>query len=148
MAGPLNRRTLLQLGGVAAFSTLGGCASTEAKLGMRTQELGRVVLANSVDEPAEIEVEVIRDGTTVLDSSYQLDAGSSKERPQITLYEWRENSTAEEWVVRARTTTSDWQNAVLKASRGDSDDCYRVAVTAGDWPEAGVLVVPTDCNPS
>ena len=148
MAGPLNRRTLLQLGGAAAVSTLAGCASIEAKLGMRTQELGRVVLANSVDEPTEVEVEVIRDGTIVLDSSYQLDPGSSEERPQITLYEWRENSTAQKWVVRARTTTSDWQNAVLKASRGDSDDCHKVFVIAGDWPEAEVLVIPTDCKPS
>lgn len=148
MSGPLNRRTLLQLGGAAAFSTLAGCAAIEAKLGMRTQELGRVVLANSVDEPAELAVEVIRDGTIVLNSSYQLDPGSSEERPQITLYKWRENSTAQKWEIRARTTTSDWQNAVLKASRGDSNDCHRVAIVAGDWPEAGVLVVPTDCTQS
>jgi len=148
MAGPPDRRTLLQFGGVATFSALAGCASIKAELGLRTQELGRVVLANSVDEPAEVEVEVIRDGTTILDSSYQLEPGSSEERPQITLYEWQENPTAQKWVVRARTTTSDWQNAELKASRGDSDDCYRVAVVAGDWPEAGVLVVPTDCHRS
>jgi hypothetical protein len=146
MSGSPNRRTFLHLGGVAACLALAGCSSVKAELGMRTQELGRVGLANSVDEPAEIKVEVIRDGTTVLNSSYQLDPGSPEERTQIGLNEWRRNPTAQKWEVRAKTTTSKWQNAVLKASRGDSDDCHKVAVVAGDWPEADVLVVPTDCD--
>lgn len=148
MAGPHHRRTLLHLGGVAAITTLGGCATVESILGMRTQELGRVVLANSIDEPRKVEIEVIRDGTVIFESSYQLDPGSSEERPQTMLYEWQENATAQKWEVRARTTTGDWQNAVLKASRGGSDDCHRVNIVAGDWPEAEVLVIPTDCNQS
>lgn len=146
MDSSLDRRTLLQFGGAIALSSLAGCSAIKAELGLRTQELGRVVLANSIDESAEVDVKVIRDETTVLDSSYQLAPGSPEERPQIVLYEWQENPAAQKWVVRARTTTSDWQSAVLKASRGDNDDCYQVHVVAGDWPEAGLLVLPTDCK--
>ncbi len=130
-----------------ALSSLAGCAGITGVFGGRTQQLGRVVLANGVDESAEVDVEVVRDGTTVLDSSYELAPGSSEERPQIVLHEWRENPDAQKWVVRARTTSSEWHEAVLKASRGGSDDCHQVHVVAGDWPEAGVLVVPTDCGP-
>ncbi|WP_435347129.1 hypothetical protein [Haloarchaeobius sp. HRN-SO-5] len=146
MAGPLDRRTLLQLGGTAAVSSLAGCASVSAELGWRTQELGRVVLANSIDEPAEVDVEVVRNGTTVHESSYRLDPGSPEERPQITLYEWQQNPTAKKWVVRARTATGEWQDGELWASRGGRDDCHSVFVVAGDWPEAETLVVPGGCK--
>jgi hypothetical protein len=139
----MKRRTYLAAVCTAGVTATAGCGTVG---GRRTQELGRVELANSVDEPAEITVEILRDGTTVLDSSYQLDPGSPEERTQIVLYEWRGNPTAQKWEVRAKTTTSEWQNAVLKASRGDSDDCHKVAVVAGDWPESDVLVLPTDCD--
>jgi hypothetical protein len=67
MSGPLRRRRLLQLSGVATASGLAGCASVKAALGLRSQELGRVVLANGADESAVIDVQVRRDGEAILD---------------------------------------------------------------------------------
>lgn len=139
-----NRRTLLRFGGVAALSSLGGCATITAELGLRTQRLGRVVLSNSIDESFEVEVEVIREGTTVLDSVYQLAPGSSQERPQIILNEWQDDADAQRWVVRAKTNTSEWRDAELTATAGERDDCHRVHIVTGD--SLPLLVLPTDCK--
>lgn len=146
MTGSLRRRTLLRLGGAVALPSLAGCAALEAELGSRTQRLGHVVLANSVDESFEVRVEVIRDGTTVLDSSYRLAPGSSEERPQIVLDEWEDDADAQRWVVRAKTETSEWRDAELTAAAGERDDCHRVYVVTGHLPEAPLLVLPTDCK--
>lgn len=144
MTKSANRRTILRFGGVAALSSLGGCATITAELGLRTQRLGQVVLANSIDESVEVAVEVIRDGTTVLDSVYQLTPGSSEERPQIVLNEWQDDADAQRWVVRARTQTGEWRDAELTAAAGDRDDCHRVHIVTGDSPP--LLVLPTDCK--
>jgi len=104
------------------------------------------VLANSTDESFEVAVEVIRDGMTVLDSSYQLAPDSSEERPQIVLNEWKDNTDAQRWVVRAKTKTSEWGNVELTAVAGERNDCHKVNIVTGNFPEASLLVVPTDCE--
>jgi len=142
----LSRRTLLRRSGIAVFPSLAGCATLKAELGLKTQRLGQVVLTNSTDESFEVAIEVIRDGTTVLDSSYQLAPGSPKERPQIVLNEWKDNPSAKRWVVRARTKTSEWRNAELTAAAGERNDCHKVNIVTGDFSEASLLVVPTDCE--
>ncbi|WP_222913439.1 hypothetical protein [Natrinema sp. SYSU A 869] len=146
MPDPLRRRTFLRLGGVATLSSLAGCSTIQAELGLRTQRLGRVILTNSSDESVEVEVEVIREGTIVLASTYQLSSGSSKERPQIELNEWNDNLAAQRWEVRAKTPASEWRNAELTAAAGDRDDCHRVHIVTGNWPESPLLVLPTDCK--
>lgn len=146
MADSFRRRAFLRLGGVAALSSLAGCSTIQAELGLRTQRLGRVVLANSIDESFDVKVEVIRDGTTVLTSTYQLTPGTSEERPQIVLNDWNDNPDAQRWEVRAKTPSSEWRNAELTAAAGARDDCHSVHIATGDWPEASVLVVPTDCK--
>ncbi|WP_135823656.1 hypothetical protein [Halorussus ruber] len=104
------------------------------------------MLANSTDESFEVAVEVIRDGTTVLNSSYQLAPGSPKERPQIVLNEWKDNADAQRWVVRAKTKDSEWRDAELTAAAGERNDCHKVNIVTGNFPEASLLVVPTDCE--
>lgn len=148
MTGPLHRRTLLRLGGAAALSTFAGCATIEADLGLRTERLGRVVLANSVEEPFEVAVEVRKDGTTVHESSHHLDPGSSEERAQVVLDEWAEDPEARTWEVRARTDDSEWRNAEMDAAVGDRDDCHGVTIVTGDWPETPLLVLLGDCERS
>ncbi|MDS0476885.1 hypothetical protein [Natrinema sp. 1APR25-10V2] len=146
MADSLRRRTFLRLGGVAALSSLAGCSTIQAELGLRTQQLGRVILANSSDEPVDVKVEVIQEGTTVLASTYQLTPGSSEERPQIVLNEWHDNPNAQRWEVRAKTPASEWRNAELTAAAGDRADCHRVHIVTGNWSESPMLVLPTDCK--
>lgn len=146
MAGSFRRRAFLRFGGVAIASAVAGCSTIQAELGLRTQRLGRVLLANSIDESFEVTVEVIRDGKTVLDSTYRLAPGTSEEQPQISLYEWEDDPGAQRWVVRAKTNNSEWRNAELTAAAGERDDCHRVHIVTGDWPETSVLVVPTDCK--
>jgi hypothetical protein len=146
MTGPCRRRSLLRFGGATVLSGLAGCATIEAELGLRTERLGRVVLANSIDEPFEVAVEVLRDGTTVYDSSHRLAPGSPEERPQVVLDEWASDPEARRWEVRARTSTSGWRRAKLDAAVGGRDDCHAVHVATGDWPESPVLVVPTGCG--
>lgn len=148
MIGPLHRRALLRVSGVAALSALAGCATIEAELGLRTERLGRVELANSIDEPVDVDVEVRRDGTTVHESSHRLDAGSSEERTQVVLEEWAENPEARSWEIRARTNAGEWRSAEIDAAVGERDDCHSVTVVTGDWPEASVLVLLGDCDGS
>lgn len=148
MAGPLSRRELLRTGTAAAFASLAGCATIEAELGLRTQRLGRVTLANSVGEPIEVQVEVLRDGTLVYESAHQLEPGSPAERTQTVIYEWRDDPDARSWEVRAKTPTSEWRNAELDAAVGGRDDCYSVKIVTGDPSEEPVLVVPGGCESS
>ena len=107
-----------------------------------------MVLANSMDDPAEVDLEVLRNGTTVHEASYRLDPGSPRERPQHVIQEWRDDATAKRWVVRARTPSGDWHRAELTASRGGSEDCHMVHVVTGEWSGTDLLVVPTDCPTS
>jgi hypothetical protein len=143
---PLDRRTVLRAGSVGLGSAIAGCATIEAEVGLRTQELGRVVLTNRLDTVAEIGVRISRDGTTVLDATYRLAPGSAGGGPQVVLYEWRENPTGREWVVRARRETGEWQSVRLDARRGDRDACSGAAIVVDDWLGVGLVVVPTDCS--
>lgn len=113
---------------------------------MRTERLGEVVLANSIDESFEVTVEVIREESTVHESSHHLSPGSSKERPQVVLENWNESPEARSWEIRAKTTTSDWRKAEIDAAVGGTDDCHGVTVVTGDWPETSVLVLLGDCT--
>lgn len=148
MAGPHDRRTVLRSGSIAALATLAGCATLQAELGVRTERLGRVVLANSIEDPFEVEIEIVRDGATVYEATHHLTAGSSEERPQIVIDEWDADPEAREWEVRARTTTSEWRTAELDAAVGEPDDCHEVTVVTGDWPETPILVLAGDCEPA
>lgn len=148
MKGPRNRRTFLQLGGALTLSSLAGCATLEAELGLRTERLGRVVLANSIDERVTVDVEVSRNGTTVHESSHTLAPGSPEERPQVVLHEWQDDAKARSWEIRAKTPTSDWRSAEIDAAVGDRHECHGFTVVTGDWPETPVLVLVGDCaNP-
>jgi hypothetical protein len=146
MPGPLDRRTLLGAAGTAAVTALAGCATISAELGWRTQRLGRVVLANSVDEPFEVTIDVVRDGTSVYEATHHLDPGSERERPQVVIYDWERDAESRYWEVRAKTPDSDWRSAELDAAVGADGECHSVDVVTGDWPEASVLVTPTDCG--
>lgn len=148
MTGPRNRRTFLRLGGALALPPLAGCATLEADLGLRTERLGRVILANSIDERVTVDVDVKRNGTTVYESSHRLAPGSSEERPQVVLEDWQADPEARSWEIRAKTPTSDWRAAEIDAAVGDRDGCHDVTVVTGDWPETPVLVLLGDCaNP-
>lgn len=140
------RRGLLRIGGVAACSPLAGCASIQAEQGLRTQRLGRVVLANSIDESIDVDVQIHRDETLVHESSHRLASGSSEERVQVVLNEWTENNAAQSWEIKAKTGTSEWRRAEVDAAAGGRDDCHDVKIVAGDWPETPLLVLLGDCT--
>jgi len=143
---PLGRRGFLRVSSAGLGTALAGCATVETRVGLRTQELGRVVLTNRLDTVTEIEVRVGRDGTTVLDSTYRLDPNAGGGRPRVVLYEWREDPTAREWVVRAKRDGDDWQSLRLDAKTGARDGCSSVAIVADDWLGVGLVLVPSDCS--
>lgn len=146
MPESLRRRSLLRLGGAAACSSLAGCATIQAELGLRTERLGDVVLANSIDEPFVVDVRVHRDDTLVHSSAHELEPGSSEERAQVVLDEWEGNSEARSWAIEAKTSESEWRNAEIDAAVGDRDDCHDVTIVTGDWPETPLLVLLGDCQ--
>ena len=113
---------------------------------MRADTLGAVTLANSIADPFNVSLEVLRDGTLVHQASYQLDPGSERERPQYTIDEWKENPDARRWTVRAKIPDSEWRDATIDAARGAEDECYSAAVVTGDWPETPLLVTLGDCE--
>ena len=142
----MNRRQALAALGTTALTSVTGCATLEAELGMRAETLGAVTLANSIADPFKVSLEVLRDGTLVHQGSYQLDPGSEQEQPQYTINEWKENSEARRWTVRAKIAESEWRNATIDAARGSEDECYSVAVVTGDWPETPLLVLLGECE--
>lgn len=144
----MNRRQALVALGTAALTSATGCATLEAELGMRSDTLGAVTLANSIAEPFEISLEVLRDGTLVHQASYQLDPGSERERPQYTINEWEENPNARRWTVRAKTSEGEWRDATIDAATGSEDECYSVTVVTGEWPETPLLVLLGGCEPN
>lgn len=146
MPPSFRRRSLLRIGGVAACSSVAGCATIQAELGLRTERLGSVVLANSIDESFDVAVEIYRDDTLVHESSHRLAPGSSAERVQVTLNEWKENNDARSWEIKAKTSTSEWRNAEIDAAVGNRDDCHGVKIVTGDWPETPLLVLLGDCT--
>jgi hypothetical protein len=133
---------------MTALTSVTGCATLEAELGMRADTLGAVTLANSIAEPFDVSLEVLRDGTLVHQASYQLDPGSERERPQYTINEWRENPDARRWTVRAKTPESEWRDATVDATTGSKNECYSVTVVTGDWPETSLLVLLGGCKPN
>lgn len=137
----MNRRQALAALGTTALTTVTGCASLEAELGMRADTLGAVTLANSVATQFEVSLEVLRDGTLVHQASYQLDSGSERERPQHTVNEWKTDPDAKQWTVRAKIPESEWRDATIDAAVGSADECYSVTVVTGDWPETPLLVL-------
>ena len=146
MPPSFRRRSLLRLGGAAACSSLTGCATIQAELGLRTEQLGQVALANSIDEAFVVEVRVHRDDTLVHASAHELAPGSSAERVQVVLDEWEGNSEARSWEIEAKTSESGWRNAEIDAAVGDRDDCHSVKIVTGDWPETPLLVLLGDCE--
>lgn len=146
MVQECRRRSLLRFGSVAALGSLAGCATIQAELGLRTERLGRVALANSIDQHFDVDVEVYRDDERIHATSQQLDPGSSEERVQVVLNEWTENNAARSWEIRARTAGSNWRNAEIDAAVGERDDCHGVKIVTGDWPETPLLVLLGDCD--
>ncbi|NHN57993.1 MULTISPECIES: hypothetical protein [Halorussus] len=142
----MNRRQVLAALGTTALTSVTGCATLEAELGMRADTLGAVTLANGVGETREVSLEVLRDGTLVHRESYQLAPGSERERPQYTVNEWQENPDARRWTVRAKIPGSEWRDATIDAARGSEGECYSAAVVAGDWPETPLLVLLGGCE--
>lgn len=142
----MNRRQTLAAIGTTALTSVTGCATLEAELGMRADTLGAVTLANSIADPFKVSLEVLRDGTLVHQASYQLDPGSEQKRPQYTINEWKENSDAQRWTVRAKIAGNEWRDATIDATRGSEDECYSVAVITGDWPETPLLVLLGGCE--
>ena len=142
----MNRRQALTALGTTALTSVTGCATLEAELGMRADTLGAVTLANSIADPFKVSLEVLRDGTLVHQASYQLDSGSEQERPQYTINDWKENSDARRWTVRAKIVESEWRDATIDAARGSGDECYSVAVVTGDWPETPLFVLLGGCE--
>lgn len=146
MVQDCRRRSLLRFGGAAALGSLAGCATIQAELGLRTERLGRVVLANSINQPFEVDVEVYRDDERIYASSHHLDPGSAEEQAQVVLNEWAENNAARSWEIRAQTDGSGWRNAEIDAAVGEPDDCHSVKIVTGDWPETPLLVLLGDCT--
>lgn len=142
----MNRRQALAAFGTTALTSVTGCTTLEAELGMRADTLGAVTLANSIADPFKVSLEVLRDGTLVHQASYQLDPGSEQERPQYTINEWKANSDARQWTVRAKIPESKWRDATIDAARGSKNECYSVAVITGDWPETPLLVLLGGCE--
>jgi hypothetical protein len=145
-ATDMNRRQALAVFGTTALTSVTGCATLEAELGMRTDTLGTVTLANSIADPFEVSLEVHRDGTRVHQESYQLGPGPEQERPQHKVNEWKADSDARRWTVRAKVPESEWRNATIDAARGAANECYSVAVVTGDWPETPLLVTLGGCE--
>lgn len=146
MSRRYRRRSLLRVGGAAALSSLAGCATIQADLGLRTERLGRVKLANSIDEHIAVDVEVHRDDTLIHESTHKLTPGSSDERVQVVLNEWTENAEARFWEVKARTNDSGWRTAEIDAAVGERNDCHDITIVTGDWPETPLLVLLGDCR--
>ena len=142
----MNRRHALAVLSTTALTSVAGCATLEAELGMRTDTLGSVTLANSIAEPFNVSLEVLRDGTLVHQKSYHLDPGTEQERPQHTINKWKENPDARRWTVRAKIPESEWRDATIDAAKGSKDECYSVAVVTGDWPETPLLVTLGGCE--
>lgn len=134
------------MGGAAACASLAGCATIQAELGLRTERLGDVVLANSIDESFVVDVRVHRDEELVHESTHNLEPGSSEERAQVVLDAWAENSEARSWEIEAKTSESEWRNAEIDAAVGSRDDCHSVKIVTGDWPETPLLVLLGDCD--
>jgi hypothetical protein len=142
----VNRRQALGVFGTTALASVPGCATLEAELGMRTDTLGTVTLANSIADSFDVSLEVRRDGARVHQASYQLGPGSERERPQYTVNEWNENPDARKWTVRAKIPESKWRDATIDAARGSANECYSVDVVTGDWPETPLLVTLGGCK--
>ncbi len=142
----MNRRQTLAALGTTALTWVSGCATLEAELGMRTDTLGAVTLANSLPESVEVSLEILRDGNRVHQASYQLDSGSERERPQYTINEWGENPNAQRWAVRAKTPQSEWKDATIDAATGSENECYSVTVVTDERPES-LLVLLGGCKP-
>ncbi|WP_224269043.1 hypothetical protein [Haloprofundus salinisoli] len=142
----MNRRQALAVLGTPALTSVTGYATLEAELGMRADTLGAVTLANSIADPFNVSLEVLRDGASVHQASYQLDPGSEQERPQYTINEWKENPDARQWTIRAKIPESKWRDATIDAARGSENECYSVAVVTGDWPETPLLVLLGGCE--
>ena len=142
----MDRRQALAALGTTALTSVTGCATLEAELGIRTDTLGEVTLANSIPDPSSVSLEVLRNGTLVHQASYQLNSGSEQERPQYTINEWKENPDARKWTVRAKTPESKWRDATIDAARGSENECYSVTVVTGDWPETPLLVLLGGCE--
>ena len=142
----MNRRQALAALGTTALTSVTGCATLEAELGIRADTLGAVTLANSIADPFEVSLEVLRDGTLVHQASYQLDPGSDQERPQHTINEWKANPDARQWTVRAKLPESEWRDATINAAIGSENECYSVTVVTGDWPETPLLVLLGGCE--
>lgn len=142
----MNRRQAIAAIGTTALTSVTGCATLEAELGMRTDALGAVTLANSIADSFKVSLEVLRNDTLVHQASYQLDPGSAQERPQYTINEWKEKSDAQQWTVRAKIAESEWRDATIDAARGSEEECYSVTVVTGDWPETPLLVLLGGCE--
>ncbi len=142
----MNRRQALTVLGSTALTSVTGCATLKAELGMRADTLGAVTLANSVADPFEVSLEVLRNGTLVHQASYQLAPGSEQELPQYTINEWKEKPDARHWTVRAKIPKSKWRDATIDAAIGSKNECYSVTVVTGDWPETPLLVLLGGCK--
>ncbi|WP_311172283.1 hypothetical protein [Halobellus ordinarius] len=137
----MNRRQALATISTTALTSVTGCATLEAELGMRSDTLGAFALANSIADSFNVSLEVLRNGTLVHQASYPLDPGSELEQPEYTINEWNENSDAQRWTVRAKIAESEWKDATIDAARGSEDDCHSATVVTGDWPETPLLVL-------
>ena len=142
----MNRRQALAAIGTTALTSVTGCAILEAELGMRTDTLGTVTLANSIADSFEVTVEVLRNDTLVHQGTYQLAPRSARERPQHTIHEWQANPDAQRWTIRAKIPKSEWRDATIDAGRGSANECYSVTIVTGDWPETPLAVLLGGCN--
>ena len=141
----MKRRQVLAAVGTAALTSVAGCATLEADLGMQTVTLGQVVLRNTGSSLFPVELEAIRNGDTIHSGSYELPPVSSPNAEPVIVYEWADDADARRWVVRARSETSEWRDATFDAAR--TSDCSSVLVeTGGDWSEAKLLVLPQPCD--
>ncbi|MFC4358504.1 hypothetical protein ACFO0N_11190 [Halobium salinum] len=142
----MKRRQVLAALGTSTLTSAAGCATLEAELGLRTDSLEAVTLANSVADTFGVSLEVARNGSIIHQSTHHLEPGTEEERPQVTVTEWRDNPKAQRWTVRAKVPNSDWRAATIDASRGSEDECYSVAVVTGDWPESPLFVLLQGCD--
>lgn len=133
------RRRLLSIVGSVPLLTLSGCLDQFISSSLPATTLGRVVIRNYHDDPQEFEVQILRDGTVVHESSHELDGN-----PQRTI-SWKplECTWGDElasYTLRGRVIDSEWTELDVSLAIENSDimdETTECVIASGNFDRQG-----------